>query len=205
MAESAVIHKNVRLGADHKIEEFVILGILPKAISEKDNIQTTIGRGAVIRSHTIMYAGNKIGDNFQTGHQVSIREFNQIGNNVSIGTHTVLEHHVTIGNNVRIHSNAFIPEETVLEDDVWIGPNVVLTNARYPLGKNVKEKLKGPIIRKGAIVGANATILPGIEVGENAIVGAGSVVTKNVAANSIVAGNPAKKINSKDKIKDYEK
>lgn len=204
MAKGTIIHKNVRLKSNCNIEPFSIIGILPKGYME-NKIQTLIGKNAIVRSHTVIYAGNRIGENFQTGHHVLIREFNEIGNNVSIGSNTVVEHHVRMGNNVRVHSNAFIPEETILEDNVWIGPNVVITNARYPVSKDVKSKLKGPHIQTGAIIGANVTLLPGIEIGENAIVGAGSVVTKNVPAGAIVVGNPAKKINSKDKIGDYKK
>ena len=81
----------------------------------------------------MIYAGNVIGRNFQTGNKVNIRESNRIGDNVSVGTLSVIEHHVEIGNNVRIHTQVFIPEFSVLEDGCWIGPNVVFTNAKYPL------------------------------------------------------------------------
>ena len=100
-----------------------------------------------MRSGTYIYAGNKIGSNFQTGHKVNIREENEIGNNVSIGTQCVIEHHVKIGN-VRIHSNVFIPEFTILKSNVWIGPNVVLTNAKYPNRKETKENLSAPVLWK---------------------------------------------------------
>ena len=80
----------------------------------------------------MIYAGNVIGRNFQTGNKVNIRESNRIGDNVSVGTLSVIEHHVEIGDSVRIHTQAFIPEYSVLEEGCWIGPNVVLTNAKYP-------------------------------------------------------------------------
>jgi len=185
------IFKNVKIGHNSKLGEFVVIGEVPRGMIEGD-LLTEIGNNAVIRSHTVIYAGNKIGDNFQTGHLVMIREENDIGDNVSVGTSSVIEHHVRIGNNVRIHSQAFIPEESILEDGCWIGPNVVITNAMYPLSPNVKNELKGAIIRKNAKIGANATLLPGIEIGENALVGAGAVVTKDVPPNKVVAGNPAK-------------
>ena len=97
----------------------------------------------------MIYAGNRIGENFQTGNKVNIRESNEIGNNVSIGTLSVIEHHVRIGNGVRMHSQVFVPEFTVIEDDAWLGPNVVITNAKYPLSPGVKETLAGPIVKKG--------------------------------------------------------
>jgi acetyltransferase-like isoleucine patch superfamily enzyme len=140
----------------------------------------------------VVYAGNTIGDNFQTGNKVNIREQNNIGNNVSVGTLSVIEHHVSIGNNVRIHSQVFIPEYSTLEDEVWIGPHVVLTNAKYPLSPDAKRNLKGPTIKKGAKIGANVTILTGVVIGENALVGAGSVVVDDVPPGVVVVGNPAR-------------
>jgi acetyltransferase-like isoleucine patch superfamily enzyme len=123
---------------------------------------------------------------------VNVRELNRIGDNVSVGTLSVIEHHVQIGDNVRIHTQAFIPEFSVLEDGCWIGPNVVLTNARYPLSPQAKHTLAGPVIRKGAKIGANVTLLPGVVIGEDALVGAGSVVVRDVPAGAVVVGNPAR-------------
>lgn len=158
-----------------------------------------------IRSHSIIYDGNEIGENFTTGHAVLVRDNNKIGNNVSIGSHTVVEHHVTIGSNVRIHSQAFIPEYTVIEDCVWIGPRVCITNAKYPNNSNTKNKLMGVTIREGAVIGANATILPGVEIGRNALVGAGSVVAKDVPEEAVVVGNPARIIHRSIRaIEDYQ-
>ena len=125
---------------------------------------------------------------------------NEIGDNVSIGTLAVVEHHVKIGNGVRIHTQALIPEFTILEDECWIGPNVVITNAKYPKSLNAKKELKGAYIKKSAIIGANSTLLPGVIIGEYAIVGAGSVVTKDVQDKCVVAGNPAQVINLIDKL-----
>lgn len=188
------IHPNVKIGRNAVIGEHVIIGEPPRGKKPGD-LPTVIGDGAVIRSHTVIYAGNTIGDNFQTGHHVLVREENSIGNSVSIGTSSVVEHHVILGNNVRIHTQAFIPEMSVLEDGAWIGPNAVITNAAYPLSPNVKNELKGALVKKNAKIGANATLLPGITIGENALVGAGAVVTKDVPPNKVVAGNPAKVIN----------
>jgi acetyltransferase-like isoleucine patch superfamily enzyme len=185
------IFENVHLGDGSTVEEFCIIGTPPRG-KRPGELATTIGEGSVIRSHTVIYAGNTIGRNFQTGNKVNIREENRIGNNVSIGTLSVVEHHVEIGDNVRIHTQAFIPEFSVLEDGCWIGPNVVLTNAKYPLSPGVKDRLVGPVIRKGAKVGANATILPGVIVGENALVGAGAVVTRDVPPGAVATGNPAR-------------
>ena len=188
------IYANVQLGAGTAVEDFCIVGTPPRGAKDGE-LATVIGDGSVIRSHTVIYAGNTIGRNFQTGNKVNIRESNRIGSNVSVGTLSVIEHHVEIADNVRIHTQAFIPEYSVLEEDCWIGPNVVLTNAKYPVSPGVKDQLAGPVIRKGAKIGANSTILPGVVVGENALVGAGSVVVRDVPPGAVVVGNPARVIN----------
>ena len=185
------ILKGVILGIDTEIEDYCLIGVPPRGHKEGD-LETNIGPGAQIRSHTVIYAGNRIGSKFQTGNKVNIRELNEIGDNVSVGTLSVIEHHVIIGNNVRIHTQAFIPEYSILEDNTWIGPNVVLTNAKYPQSPDAKKDLKGPVIKKGAKIGANATILPGVIIGKNALVGAGAVVAHDVPDGAVVVGNPAK-------------
>jgi acetyltransferase-like isoleucine patch superfamily enzyme len=119
---------------------------------------------------------------------------NSIGDDVSIGTLSVVEHHVEIGHRVRIHSQVFVPEYSILEDECWIGPNVVLTNAKFPMSPDAKKNLKGPIIRQRAKIGANVTILPGVVIGPNALVGAGSVVCRDVPEDAVVVGNPARVI-----------
>jgi acetyltransferase-like isoleucine patch superfamily enzyme len=187
------ICKNVTLGEGTVVEDFSLVGVAPRGAQEGE-LPTTIGERAVIRSHTVIYAGNVIGRNFQTGNKVNIRESNRIGDNVSIGTLSVVEHHVDIGNNVRIHTQVFIPEFSVLEDGCWIGPNVVLTNAKYPLSPGVKDSLAGPVVRRNAKIGANATVLPGVVIGEGALVGAGAVVVRDVPAGAVVVGNPARVI-----------
>jgi acetyltransferase-like isoleucine patch superfamily enzyme len=187
------IFASVDLDDGVELGDFCVIGQPPRG-KRAGELPTTIGSGSVIRSHTVIYAGNRIGECFATGHGVMIREENWIGDNVSIGSHSIIEHHVRIGDGVRIHSQAFIPEYSVLEDGSWIGPNVVLTNAYHPLCPKAKECLKGPTIKRGAKIGANATLLPDIIIGENALVGAGSVVVKDVAPGEVVAGNPARVI-----------
>jgi acetyltransferase-like isoleucine patch superfamily enzyme len=198
------IYENVEIGENAEIGDYVIIGKPPK---EKNNgeLKTIIGDNAVIRSHTVIYAGNKIGNKFQTGHHVTIRENNEIGNNVSIGSGTDVEYEVKIEDQARIHSQAFIPEYSILRKRCWVGPNVVLTNARYPGSEGVKARLNGPELKENVKVGANSTILPAVTVEKNSLIGAGSVVTRNVAENIIVAGNPAKKINDLDTVEYYKK
>jgi acetyltransferase-like isoleucine patch superfamily enzyme len=191
ISPTAKIYPGVKLGKNVVIEDFCIIGVPPRGAAEGE-LETVIGDNSVIRSHTVIYAGNKIGENFQTGNKANIRELNTIGNNVSVGTLSVIEHHINIEDNVRIHTQVFVPEYSTLHEACWLGPNVVLTNAKYPQSANVKEELAGPVIGKKAKVGANSTLLPGVKVGANALIGAGSVVTKDVAEKAVMAGNPAK-------------
>jgi acetyltransferase-like isoleucine patch superfamily enzyme len=195
MNPKATIHPNVRLGRNVQIGDHVVIGEPPRGCASGE-LETVIGDDAVIRSHTIIYAGNRIGRGFQTGHQVTIRENNEIGDDVSVGTGTVLEHHLRIENGVRIHSQAFVPEMTTLRSRCWIGPRVCITNARYPLSPNVKHELAGADVGEDAKVGANSTLLPGVKIGRNALVGAGTVVTKDVPEDAVVVGNPARVVNT---------
>jgi len=203
VSKKTTIYSNVRLGKNCVIEDFVIIGAYSRG-HEARRLETVIGDNAFIRSHTVIYEGNKIGANFRTGNKANIRELNEIGDNVSLGTLSVVEHHVKIGSGVRVHSQAFIPEFTVLEDECWIGPNVVITNAKYPKTLRGKVDLKGVHIMKGAIIGANTTLLPDVRIGEYALVGAGSVVTKNVPSRCVVLGNPAKVVNLIDDLSQYK-
>jgi acetyltransferase-like isoleucine patch superfamily enzyme len=191
--EHGIIYPNVKMGKDSIVEPFALVGVVPHGKEDKA-WNTLIGDNTVIRSHTVLYAGNKIGNNFQTGNKANIRELNTIADDVSIGTLSVIEHHVTIGKGVRIHTQVFIPEFTILEEECWIGPNVVITNAKYPRSPNVKNELKGAHIKVMAKIGANTTLLPGVTIGKYALVGAGSVVTKDVPDYAVVVGNPARQI-----------
>lgn len=194
-----ILNPNVDIGPDHLIGEYVIIGLAPRGM-EPGALKTSIGSQATLRSHTVIYAGNRIGHHFQTGHNVMIREENEIGNHVSIGTGSIVEHHVVIGDHVRIHSQAFIPEYSLLEEGCWIGPNVVLTNAYHPLCPKAKDCLKGATIRAGAKIGANATLLPDIEIGEKALIGAGSVVVEDIPPGAVMVGNPARQVKTIDEL-----
>ena len=199
---TARIYANVTLGDGALLGDFVIVGEPPQGRAAGE-LPTLLGPHALIRSHTVIYAGNRIGANFQTGHGALVREENEIGDDVSIGSHTIVEHHVVIRSGARLHSNVFVPEYSILEEGCWLGPNVVVTNARYPRSHTVKAELRGAHIMRGAKVGANATLLPGVTIGENALVGAGAVVVRDVPAGAVVAGNPARIIKKIDEIGAY--
>lgn len=203
IASTALLYPNVSLGEASTIDEFVLLGVAPRGYQPGD-METRIGPETHIRSHTVIYAGNIIGAHFQTGHGVMIRELNEIGDDVSIGTHSIIEHHVQIGQRVRIHSNVFIPEFSILEEGAWVGPNAVFTNARYPLSLSAKANLQGPHLLPQAKIGANVTLLPGVVIGRGALVGAGSVVIRDVPDGKIVVGNPARIIGDISELAAYQ-
>jgi acetyltransferase-like isoleucine patch superfamily enzyme len=182
----------VKYGVDCKFFEYCLIGF--KNENNKNDI-LIIGNYAIVRSHTILYLGSNIGDNFSSGHHVLIREECNIADNVKIGSLSEISHHVKIGSNVNVHSQVFIPEYSVIESNAWIGPNVVLTNSKYPKSQNAKNNLFGCFVGMNSKIGANSTILPNVRIGSNALIGAGSVVTKDVPKNAVVAGNPAKIIN----------
>ncbi len=193
------IYANVKLGDGCAVGDFCIIGEPPRN-RQPGELLTLIGEGATLRSHTVIYAGNRIGRDFQTGHGALVREENEIGDDVSIGSHSVVEHHVKIGNGVRIHTQVFVPEFSELEDGCWLGPNVVVTNALHPLCPRVKECLKGATVRRGAKMGAGVVLLPGVTIGEMALIGAGAVVVGDVPARAVMVGNPARHIKDIDDL-----
>lgn len=177
------------IGEGAHIFKDVVLGFPSRENIGKDNfLGVNIGKNCILRPGTTIYSDVRIGNDFSSGHDVMIRENTVIGDNVSVGSSCIIEGKCVIGNNVSLQSLVYIPTNVVIEDDVFIGPNAVLTNDPYP----PRGGIKGPVIKKGASVGANATILPGVVIGEGALVGAASVVTKDVPAYTLAVGNPAR-------------
>jgi acetyltransferase-like isoleucine patch superfamily enzyme len=169
-----------------EIQENVIIGQKYKRSSRSP----IIGKNAFIRSNTIIYDDTEIGKNFKTGHGVVVREKTRIGDNVLIGTNSVVEGHCTLGNNISIQSNVYIPINSIIEDYVFIGPCSCFTNDKYPV--RMDYDLKGPVIRRGASIGANSTFLSDIEIGEGAMVASGAIVTHDVPPFYLAIGSPAR-------------
>lgn len=133
-----------------------------------------------------------IGENTRIWQFSVILKNAQIGSNCNVCAHTLIESDVIIGNNVTVKSGVYLWDGLRVEDDVFIGPCVAFANDKYPRSKQYPDQFPLTTIKKGASIGANATILPGITLEENCMVGAGSVVTKDVPANALVVGNPAR-------------
>jgi len=203
VADDTMIMENVILGyptgdifleirdGRHKLEDLTYEGC-------------RIGKNTILRAGVAVYKDTVLGNDVRTGHNVLIREKCTIGSNVLLGTNVVVDNHTTIGNYVSIQSSVYIPTGTVIEDYVFLGPNCVLLNDKYPIRKK-NNILTAPVIRKGATIGGNATLLPGIEVGEGAFVAASSVVTKDVPPWHLASGSPAKftKLDKKLQVYNY--
>jgi acetyltransferase-like isoleucine patch superfamily enzyme len=200
--EGVEIAPGVHLGDGCDLQPPCILGKPPRG-TEPGSRELRIGRDATIRPFTTVYSGSTIGERFQTGQGASIREDNVLGDDVSVGTNAVLEFGNRIGNRVRIHSGCFL-EMVTIEDDVFIGPNVVFTDDPHPMGcAHYTECRGGATVRRLARIGAYSTILPGIVIGENCLIGAGSVVVHDVEEGSVVVGNPAHVIGRVDELECY--
>ena len=192
------IYGRSNIGKNAIIGEGVIIGhptadVLKRAsssgIEDMDYRGAVIGDNAVIRSNSVIYAGVDAGDNLRTGHNVLVREETIMGDSVLIGTNTIIDGRAVIGNNVSIQGNVYIPMNVEIEDNVFIGPCAVLANDKYPVRKITD--LRGPVLKRGASIGANATLLPGVEIGEGAMVAAGALVTKDVPPWKLAIGFPA--------------
>ena len=206
---SVNIYGQTEIGSNSTIMENVTLGYpmhntvleiiaSKKEIEEADFAGCQIGDDAFIRAGTTIFSDVKAGNKFKTGHNAMIRENTIIGDNVLVGTNVIIDGNVTIGNNVSIQGNVYIPTHVTIEDNVFIGPCAVLANDKYPIRGEYKPE--GPILRKGVSIGANATIVPGVEIGEGAMVAAGAVVTKDVPAWKLAIGCPAKLADLPEKL-----
>jgi acetyltransferase-like isoleucine patch superfamily enzyme len=150
-----------------------------------------LGDGARLRSGTVIYEGSRIGDRFETGHHVVVREENVVGDDVSVWSNSVIDYGCVIGDRVKIHSNCYVAQYSIIEAEAFLAPGVTLANDLYPGRPGSAEAMTGPTIGANAQIGANVTVLPFVTVGDGALVGAGSVVTRDVPPGVIAYGCPA--------------
>ena len=189
------VTEKIVLGTECEVDPGVVLGYLTGR--HIDDLALTIGPGARIRRGTVIYAGSTIGAGLQTGHNVVIREENRIGGNLNIWNSSTIDYGCAIGNDVKIHCNVYVAQYTVLEDDVFLAPGVTIANDPHPL---CGLCMRGPTIKRGARIGVNVTLLSHITIGEGALVGAGSVVTRDIPARMLAYGNPARPVRPVDEL-----
>jgi len=195
---TATVYEGTVLGDGVRVLENAVVGKQPSlgasSTAKRDPLPpTTIGDGSVISTGAIVFAGSSIGASCIVGDQSCIRERVVMADNCILGRGSLIENDTTVGAGTRIQAEAYITAYSTLEEDVFIAPCVVTTNDNF-MGRTEKRKslMKGPTIRRGARVGGGAILLPGVEVGEEAFVGAGAVVTKDVPPRKLVVGSPAK-------------
>jgi acetyltransferase-like isoleucine patch superfamily enzyme len=188
------LEENVFVGSNSVVGFPTRAGL--EAIMREDHPQhsettpTIVGGGTIIRSGCTIYSGVRVGKNVRFGHNVMVREDVEIGAETVVGTNTIIDGSSRIGSKVSIQSGVYICTYSTVEDHAFLGPCCIFTNDKY--AKQKPFKLVGPKVGRGASIGAGAILFPGITVGQGALVGAGAVVTKDVDADSIVVGNPAR-------------
>ena len=195
---TAIVHEGTVLGDGVKVLEGAVVGkqptLSPRSTAKREPLPpTTVGDGTIVSTGAIVFAGSTIGARVILGDQSCVRERVQVGDDVVIGRGVLVENDTTIGALTKIQAEAYITAYSTLEDNVFIAPCVVTTNDDY-MGRTEKRlaAMRGPTIRRGARVGGGAVLCPGIEIGEEAFVGAGAVVTKDVPPRTLVVGNPAR-------------
>jgi acetyltransferase-like isoleucine patch superfamily enzyme len=202
IGKGAIIYPGVEIGSGSFIGPYCTIGEPVTAYYADCNKhaykKTRIGAHSIVRSHSVIYEDVDIGQNFQCGHRVAIREGTRMGAHCSAGTVTDIQGCCTIGNYVRMHSNVHIGQMSVIEDFVWIYPYVVLTNDPFP----PMNLMKGVTIREFAQIATGAILMPGVTIGQDAIVGAGAVVRSDVPIERVFVGVPAKDICSVRTLRD---
>ena len=195
---TAVVHPGTVLGEGVKVLEHAVVGkqptLSPRSTAKREALPPAeIGDGTVVSTGAVVFAGTKVGARVILGDQSCVRERVTIGDDVVVGRGSLIENDTTVGAMTKIQADAYITAYSTLEDNVFIAPCVVTTNDNF-MGRTERrhELIAGPTIRRGARIGGGAVLCPGIEIGEEAFVGAGAVVTKDVAPRTIVVGNPAR-------------
>ena len=200
VAETAIVYPGTVVGDDCKILDYAVVGkqptLSPRSTAKKEDLPPLeLGAGTIVSTGAVVFAGTRIGERVIVGDQSCVRERCQIGDDVVVGRGSLVENDTTIGALTKIQAHAYITAYSTLEDNVFIAPCVATTNDNF-MGRTEKrhELIKGPTIRRGARVGGGAILLPAIEVGEEAFVGAGAVVIRDVPPRAVVVGSPARQI-----------
>src|SRR5436190_4238112 len=195
---SAIVYPGTVLGEGVKVLEHAVVGkqptLSPRSTAKREPLPPAeLGDGTIVSTGAVVFAGTSIGARVIVGDQACVRERVTLGDDVVVGRGSLVENDTTIGALTKIQADAYITAYSTLEDNVFIAPCVVTTNDNF-MGRTErrKELMRGPTIRRGARVGGGAVLCPGIEVGEEAFVGAGAVVLRDVPPRTVVVGNPAR-------------
>ncbi|HEY7003151.1 MAG TPA: acyltransferase [Gaiellaceae bacterium] len=200
IADTALVYPGVELGEDVVVGDYAVVGKQPvlgrRSTAAREELPPlVVGDGCSILAGAILFAGSRLGSRVILGDQACVRERCELGADVVIGRGSHVENDTTIGARTRVQANAYVTAYSIVEEDVFIAPCVVTTNDNY-MGRTEARlaEMRGPTIRRGARIGGGAVLLPGVEIGEEAFVGAGAVVLRDVPARAVVVGNPARKI-----------
>jgi acetyltransferase-like isoleucine patch superfamily enzyme len=200
IADTAVVYPGTVVGEGCKVLDYAVVGkqptLSPRSTAKREELPPAeLGPGSVVSTGAVVFAGTTIGERVIVGDQACVRERCTIGDDVVIGRGSLVENDTSVGALTKIQAHAYITAYSLLEDNVFIAPCVITTNDNY-MGRTEKrlEQIKGPTIRRGARIGGGAVLLPGIEIGEEAFVGAGAVVLRDVPARALMVGNPARQI-----------
>jgi acetyltransferase-like isoleucine patch superfamily enzyme len=198
VAPSAIVYPGTVLGEDCRVLDGAVVGkqptLSPRSTTKREDLPPAeLGPGTVVSTGAIVFAGARIGARVIVGDQACVRERVLVGDDVVIGRGSLIENDTTVGTSTTIQAMAYITAYSTLEDNVFIAPCVQTTNDNF-MGRTEKrhELIKGPTIRRGARVGGGAVLCPGVEIGEEAFVGAGAVVVRDVPPRVVVVGNPAR-------------
>ena len=196
---NVVVHTGTRIGESARIQDGAVLGkpvaLGPRSTAPRDRPPPAeVGEGATICAGAVLVAGARIGARAVVGDQAHVRERSVVGEGSVVGRGSAVDNDVSIGAGVRVQTGCYLTAYTTVEDDVFVAPGVTTTNdhamARHP----PEKELRGATLRRACRVGGGAVLLPGIEIGEEAFVAAGSVVTRDVSARAVVMGVPAREI-----------
>jgi acetyltransferase-like isoleucine patch superfamily enzyme len=200
VAETAIVYPGTVVGEGCKILDYAVVGkqptLSPRSTAKREDLPPLVlGAGTIVSTGAVVFAGTTVGERVIVGDQACVRERCTIGDDVVIGRGSLVENDTSVGALTKIQAHAYITAYSLLEDNVFIAPCVITTNDNY-MGRTEKrhELIKGPTIRRGARVGGGSVLLPGIEIGEEAFIGAGAVVLRDVPPRAVMVGSPARQI-----------
>jgi acetyltransferase-like isoleucine patch superfamily enzyme len=200
VADTAIVHAGTVVGEGCRILDYAVVGkqptLSPRSTARREELPPLeLGPGTIVSTGAVVFAGTTVGERVVVGDQACVRERCTIGDDVVVGRGSLVENDTSVGALTKIQAHAYITAYSLLEDNVFIAPCVVTTNDNF-MGRTEKrhELVKGATIRRGARVGGGCVLLPGIEIGEEAFVGAGAVVVRDVPPRAVVVGNPARQI-----------